>query len=58
MELALTAILLSLIPVALQDSTPGLPANDSLRAACAKSLDAGRTDTGGGGETGTAGERA
>uniref|UniRef100_A0A452SYQ5 Peptidase S1 domain-containing protein n=1 Tax=Ursus maritimus TaxID=29073 RepID=A0A452SYQ5_URSMA len=40
MELALTAILLSLIPVALQDSTPGLPANDSLRAACAKSLDA------------------
>lgn len=57
MELALTAILLSLIPAALQDSTPGLPANVSQTAACAKSLDAGRTDTGVG-ETGTAGERA
>lgn len=57
MELALTAILLSLLPVALQESTPALPANLSLPNACAIRLDSGRTDTGVGG-TGTAGERA
>nr|XP_021545644.1 serine protease 33-like [Neomonachus schauinslandi] len=39
MELALTAILLSLLPVALQESTPAVPANLSLPNACAISLD-------------------
>ena len=57
MELALTAALLSLLPGALQGSTPALPANGSLTTAWARSLDSGRTDPGVG-ETAAAGQRA
>lgn len=44
MELALTAVLLSLLPVALQESTPALPSGSSLMNEI--DLDAGRTNTG------------
>lgn len=46
MELALTAVLLSLLPVALQESTPALPSGRSLMNDNKIDLDAGRTNTG------------
>ncbi|CAK7303552.1 Serine protease 27 [Vulpes lagopus] len=46
MELALTAFLLSLLPVALQESTPALPSSRSLMNDNEIDLDAGRIVSG------------